>query len=63
MPKVRFEDRENSLKAERRHAITAARQLCYGKDVIARLEKANSTAEISNIMHDARKSCKAYYGN
>ena len=47
-------EKVNSLKVEKKHAITAARQLCYSKNVIFRLENAKTVAEISNIMRDAR---------
>lgn len=48
-------EKVNSLKVEKKHAITAAKQLCYSKNVVLRLESATTLAEISNIMHDARK--------
>ena len=35
-------------------AITAAKELCYGSEVIAKLEEAETDAEIENIMYDAR---------
>lgn len=35
-------------------AITAARELCYGSEVIAKLEEAETDAQIENIIHDAR---------
>lgn len=47
-------EKVNSLKVEKKRAITAARQLCYSKNVISRLENAENVAEISNIMHNAR---------
>jgi hypothetical protein len=36
-------------------AINAARELCYSKDTITRLENAKSEAEIEHILIDARR--------
>jgi hypothetical protein len=36
-------------------AINAARELCYSKDTITRLENAKSESEIEHILIDARR--------
>lgn len=40
----------------KREAIKAAKQLFYPKEVIARLRKAKSEAEVERIMVSARKA-------
>ena len=48
-------EKKSSLKVEKKHAITAAKQLGYSKNVTIRLEAARSLSEISRIMKDARQ--------
>lgn len=48
-------EKRSSLKVEKKHAITAARQLGYSKNVVFKLETAKSLAEISRIMKDSRQ--------
>lgn len=42
------------LKAYRHQATKAARDLCYGQDVIDRIKEAKSEQEIDRIMKSAR---------
>lgn len=44
----------NNGESYKEKAITAAKELCYGPDVIAKLEKAVTDQQIENIMYDAR---------
>ncbi len=39
----------------KRHAIKAARELCYSKEIISRLQSAVTESEIERIMITARK--------
>jgi len=54
------EKSEKNLKYElskyRKQAIRAAKDFCYGTEVINRIKKAKTSTEISQIMHTAR--CK-----
>lgn len=42
----------------KRQALTAAKDLCYGNEVIARIKMSQSAAEIDRIMATARKNMK-----
>ena len=46
--------KERAITAAKERAITAAKELCYGPEVIAKLEEAETDAQIENIMYDAR---------
>lgn len=43
------------FKTYKKEAMTAADELCYGYDVVAKLKKAKTSDEISRIMLNARK--------
>lgn len=45
---------EKLSKKYRQDSIRAAKQLCYGENIIAKIMNAQSDSEISNILHDAR---------
>lgn len=49
---------ESSVEAYRADALTAAKELCYGDEVIRRLRNAKTEGEIERIMVTARKSRK-----
>ena len=38
----------------REHALKAARDLCYGDEVIEKIKKAKNDTEIARILRDAR---------
>jgi hypothetical protein len=42
--------------SHKRQAIRAAKELCYGKKVVDKLEKATSDNEITRIMYSARNA-------
>jgi hypothetical protein len=42
----------------KRHAIKAARELCYGENTIEKLHNAKTEIEILEIMSEARRNCK-----
>jgi hypothetical protein len=42
--------------SHKRSAIRAAKELCYGKEVIDKLKKATSDNEITRIMYSARNA-------
>lgn len=44
------------LEKEKQDAIKAAKELWYGDDVVRRINQATSTAQIDNIMVQARKN-------
>lgn len=41
-------------RSYRRYAIQAAKELCYGKTIVAELRKAKTEIEIARIMTTAR---------
>ena len=43
-----------TFEYEKKKTIRAARELCYSKHIISKLEAAKSSAEMSRIMKDAR---------
>ena len=45
----------DDLRAYRRGALKAAKELCYGDEVIRRIKNAKSSDEISRIMKTARE--------
>ena len=47
---------QDSFSYTKKHAIRAARDLCYGDAVIAKLKAATTEGEIERIMRDARHS-------
>ena len=47
-------DYKYSLRIERKQAIQAARDLCYGYEVVQRIIKAESASEIWRILKEAR---------
>ena len=44
----------NNGESYKDRAIKAAKELCYGSEVIAKLKEARTDTEIENIMYDAR---------
>ena len=55
MSKVDYSSKEFELKAYRREAKRAARDLCYGDLVIEKIQNAKTSYEISRILQMARK--------
>ena len=45
-------------KSYKREAISAARDLCYGEDVVKRIKEAKDDTEIARIMATARKQMR-----
>lgn len=45
----------HSLAVERKNVIQAAKDLCYGDEVISRLYAAKTMGELEQIMNTARK--------
>lgn len=45
----------NDVRAYRRGALKAAKELCYGDEVIRRIKNAKTSDEISRIMRTARE--------
>lgn len=48
-------DRSENFKLVQRQTIKAARDLCYGEEVVKRLKAATTTDKLSDIMMEARK--------
>ena len=49
-----------SIKTERRKAIEAAEDLCYGEEVVEALRRAATVSELTRILLEARiRSCEA----
>lgn len=48
-------DENISFDTEQKETIQCAKDLCYNKKVIRKLEEAKPSRELSNIMYDARK--------
>jgi len=51
-------DSRNEFKSRKRHAITAAKELGYGGEVLAKLKEATTDGEIERIMRSARHNQK-----
>lgn len=47
-----------TLKSIKKKHIQIAKELCYGDDIVERIEDAKSEAEIERIMIDARRKDK-----
>ena len=54
MPALDFDE----LKSYKKQAITAAKELCYGEDVVKQIVRANSNTEIDRILKSARLNMK-----
>lgn len=46
----------NTLEKERQEVLKAAKQLCYSKEVIQKIENAKTVNELTRIMKSARGS-------
>ena len=53
-------EKQADIKTERRKAIEAAQDFCYGEEVVEALRNAETTSELTRILLNARiRSCEA----